>query len=47
MLKYLGGLSLIFHKESKIDIGKVYYNIVKDLYISAYNYCVICYHESL
>jgi len=25
-------------------MGKVYYDIVKDLYISAYNYCVICYH---
>lgn len=47
ILKYLGQLSLLFHKGKNIDIGKVYYDIVKDLYISAYNYCVICYHESL
>lgn len=45
--KVIQGVVTLFNSNKKIKIHGIFENILRDLYISGYNYCVLGYHEKL
>lgn len=45
--KLMQGIAARMNSHKNIDVEDLYQTLVSELYISAYNYCVISYHDEL
>lgn len=46
-LKILQNLIITLNSHKKIKVESVYKNIIEELYVSAFNFCILSYHGEL
>lgn len=45
--KVVRGLAQMLNREAVLDVGRLFKGVIAELYVSAYNYCVIAYSDLL